>query len=115
MTIVGLLGIFKALGLPFSAVRFVAAYTATSKFDLLRGFLVRGIALLLIFNLLLGAAVLWIGPWVAVHLYRTPALSRYFGLFALIMFFGAMSTFLGQVLTGYKDVARRTVITNFVG
>ncbi len=41
MTIVGLLGIFNALGLPYSAVRFVAAYSATGKFDLLRGFLVR--------------------------------------------------------------------------
>src|SRR5712675_89305 len=45
MTIVGLLGIFNALGLPYSAVRFVASYTATGRFDLLRGFLVRSIFL----------------------------------------------------------------------
>ncbi len=115
MTIVGLLGIFNALGLPYSAVRFVASYSATARFDLLRGFLVRSIFLLLIFNLLLGGAVLLAGPWVAVHFYHTPALSRYLGLFALIMIFGAMTGFLGQVLTGYKDVARRTVITNFIG
>ncbi len=115
MTIVGLLGIFNALGLPYSAVRFVASYTATGKFDLLRGFLVRSIALLLFFNLLLGGAVLLIGPWVAVHIYHTPALNRYLGLFALIMIFGALTGFLGQVLTGYKDVARRTVITSFIG
>ena len=115
MTIVGLLGIFNALGLPYSAVRFVAAYTATSKYDLLRGFLARSISLLLIFNFLLGGAVLLAGPWVAVHIYHTPALSRYLALFALIMFFGALTGFLSQVLTGYKDVARRTVITNFIG
>ena len=59
MTIVGLLGIFNALGLPYSAVRFVASYTATARFDLLRGFLVRSIFLLLIFNLLLGARCCW--------------------------------------------------------
>lgn len=115
MTIVGFLGVFNALGLPYSAVRFVAAYSATGKFDLLRGFLARSIALLLLFNLLLGGAVILAGPWVAVHVYHTPALSRYLGLFALIMVFGAMTGFLGQVLTGYKDVARRTVITNFIG
>lgn len=115
MTIVGLLGVFNALGLPYSAVRFVAVYSATGKLDLLRGFLARGIALLLLFNLLLGGAVLLVGPWVAVHIYHTPALSRYLGLFALIMIFGAMTGFLSQVLTGYKDVARRTVITNFIG
>lgn len=115
MTIVGLLGIFNALGLPYSAVRFVAAYSATGRFDLLRGFLVRSIALLLFFNLLLGGAVLLVGPWVAVHVYHTPALNRYLGLFALIMILGALTGFLGQVLTGYKDVARRTVITSFIG
>ncbi len=115
MTIVGLLGIFNALGLPSSAVRFVAGYSATGKFDLLRGFLVRSIALLLFFNLLLGGAMLLVGPWVAVHIYHTPALNRYLGLFALIMICGALTGFLGQVLTGYKDVARRTVITSFIG
>ncbi len=115
MTIVGLLGIFNALGLPYSAVRFVAAYGATGKFDLLRGFLVRSTALLLFFNLVLGGALLLVGPWVAVHIYHTPALNRYLGLFALIMIFGALTGFLGQVLTGYRDVARRTVITSFIG
>jgi O-antigen/teichoic acid export membrane protein len=115
MTLVGLLGIFNALGLPYSAVRFVASYSATARFDLLRGFLLRSIFLLLIFNVLLGGAVLLAGPWVAVHFYHTPALSRYLGLFALIMILGAMTGFLGQVLSGYKDVARRTVITNFIG
>jgi O-antigen/teichoic acid export membrane protein len=115
MTIVGLLGIFNALGLPYSAVRFVASYTATARFDLLRGFLVRSMSLLLLFNLLLGGVVLGFGRWVAVHVYHTPALSQYLGLFAFIMVFGALTGFLGQVLTGYKDVARRTVITNFIG
>jgi O-antigen/teichoic acid export membrane protein len=115
MTIVGLLGIFNALGLPYSAVRFVAGYMATARFDLLRSFLASSIFLLLVFNLLLGGAVLLIGPWVSVRFYHTPALTRYLGLFALIMVFGALTGFLGQVLTGYKDVARRTVITNFIG
>ncbi|MGH9504268.1 MAG: flippase [Terriglobales bacterium] len=115
MTIVGLLGVFNALGLPNSAVRFVAAYRATGRLDLLRGFLARSIVLLFFFNFLLGGAVLLVGPWVAVHVYHTPALKRYLGLFALIMIFGALTGFLGQVLTGYKHVARRTLITNFIG
>lgn len=115
MTIVGLLGIFNALGLPHSAVRFVAAYNATGRFDLLRGFLVRGLSLLVVVNLVLGAGVILAGPWVAARFYHTPALGRYLGGFALIMFAGALSSFLGQALAGYKDVARRTVITNFLG
>jgi O-antigen/teichoic acid export membrane protein len=115
MTIIGFLGIFNALGLPQSAVRFVAAYSATGKMELLRGFLGRGIFLLLISNILLGGAVLVVGPWIALHFYHTQALQTYLGWFAFIMVLGALNTFLGQVLAGYKDVARRTLIVNFIG
>jgi O-antigen/teichoic acid export membrane protein len=115
MTIIGFLGIFNALGLPQSAVRFVATYCATGKLELLRGFLGRGILLLLISNVLLGGVVLLVGPWIALHFYHTQALQIYLGWFAFIMVLGALNTFLGQVLAGYKDVARRTVITNFIG
>src|SRR5450755_1976436 len=81
MTIIGFLGIFNALGLPQSAVRFVAAYCATGKIELLRGFLGRGILLLLISNILLGGGVLLVGPWIALHFYHTQALQNYLGWF----------------------------------
>jgi O-antigen/teichoic acid export membrane protein len=103
------------LGIPQSAVRFVSAYLANGKSELLRGFLLRGASLLLLTNLFFGGVVWLTGPWVANHLYHAPVLSSYFGWFAAIMFFGVMNGFLGQVLSGYKDVARRTFITNFVG
>jgi O-antigen/teichoic acid export membrane protein len=115
MTIVGFLGIFGSLGLPQSAVRFVAAYVATGRMDLLRAFVLRGGGLLVIFNALLSGLVLLIGPWVAVRFYHTPALRQYLGLFAWIMFLGALTTFLGFILVGYKSVARRTLITDFIG
>jgi O-antigen/teichoic acid export membrane protein len=115
MTIIGFLGIFNALGLPQSAVRFVAVYCATGKMELLRAFLGRGILLLLISNVLLGGVVLLAGPWIAVRFYHTQALQTYLAWFAFLMVLGALNTFLGQVLAGYKDVARRTIISHFVG
>ena len=115
MTIVGFVGLFNAFGLPQSAVRFVAAYRATGRTEQLRHFLGRGLFLLLLSNLALGGLILLAGPWIAIHFYRTPKLREYFGLFVMLMLLGALTTFLGQVLAGYKDVARRTVITNFVG
>jgi len=115
MTIIGLLGVFSAVGLPQAAVRYVAAYSATGKVELLRKFLGRGILLLLICNLSLSVVLLLIGPRIAIRFYHTPALSKYFGLFAMIMLLGALTTFLGQALAGYKDVMRRTVIANFIG
>jgi O-antigen/teichoic acid export membrane protein len=115
MTLVGFLGVFNALGLPQAAVRFVATYAATGKNELLGAFIIRGSLLLLISNLIASAALLLIGPWISIHFYHTPALKSYLWLFALIMLLGALNSFLGQVLAGYKDVARRTVITNFIG
>jgi len=113
MTIIGFLGLFNALGLSQSAVRFVAEYRATGKLDQLRAFLARALAALVISNLFLGSAVLWVGPWIAARFYHTPQLSRYLVLFVLIMVLGVFNTFFGQVLAGYKDVARRTIISTF--
>ena len=115
MTIVGFLSLFNALGLPQSAVRFVAAYVATEKWDLLRGFIARGTLLIGISNLLLAGALVWFGRWIAVHFYHTPALETYLGLFAAILVLGALTNFFGQALVGYKNVARRTIITDFIG
>ena len=115
MTIIGFVGVFKGFGLPQAAVRFVASYNATSRYEELRAFIFRAVGLLLAANALLGVLVIIVGPWVAEHLYHAPALSPYLGLFALIMIFGTLTTFFGQVLQGYKDVSRRTVINNFIG
>src|SRR5256885_2642870 len=82
MTIIGFLGIFNALGLPQSAVRFVSTYSATGEFALLRGFLVRALGWLTLSNVVLGALVLLAGPWIGVRLYHTTALKSYIVLFA---------------------------------
>jgi O-antigen/teichoic acid export membrane protein len=115
MTIVGFFGVFNTLGLPQSAVRFVAMYRATGKTEQLRGFLGGGFLILLTSNLLLGGLVLLVGPWLAVRFYHTPAIMPFLSLFALIMLFGVLNTFLGQALVGYKEVARRTLISDFIG
>jgi len=115
MTIVGFWGIFNAFGLPQSAVRFVSTYTGTAQLNHLRSFLWRGTAVLLIGNCVLGGIFVWSGPSIALRFYHTPALTRYLYFFVLIMFLGALTGFFAQVLAGYKNVTRRTLITNFVG
>jgi O-antigen/teichoic acid export membrane protein len=115
MTIVGFFALFNGLGLPQAAVRFVAAYSATEQWQRLHGFLRRAFGLLGIANVVLATAMIIVGPWLAQSLYHAPALVPYLRLFALILVLGAFTTFLGQVLAGYKDVALRTVITNFIG
>jgi O-antigen/teichoic acid export membrane protein len=115
MTLIGFIGIFNSLGLPQSAVRFVAAYEASGEFEQLHALLWRGAGLLLLANLVVGAVLLTAGRWIAMRFYHSPALIAYLPFFAFIMLFGVVSGFYRQVLAGYRDLKLRTLITNFVG
>lgn len=114
MTIVGFLGIFNGLGLPQAATRFVAAYSATGQWAQLRAFLRQMSAVLVVANLALAIVVVLAGPALAVHVYHIPALVPYLPLFAALLAIGGLTSFCGQILAGYKDVAIRTVATNFI-
>jgi O-antigen/teichoic acid export membrane protein len=115
MTLVGFLGIFNGLGLPQAATRFVAAYSATGQWQRLHGFLRRMSVLLLLANATLAIVTVVAGPWLAERVYHAPALIPYLPFFAALLALGGLSTFCGQILAGYKDVAIRTLVTNFMG
>jgi O-antigen/teichoic acid export membrane protein len=115
LTIIGSLGIFNAFGLSRSATRFVSAYRATERFDLLRGLLVRSILMLFVSNLLFVPILLLSGPFIATRIYHAPELKNYLWIFALLMCSGTFNTFFSRVLAGYKEVARGTMLTTFVG
>jgi O-antigen/teichoic acid export membrane protein len=115
MSVVGFLGLFSSAGLPAAAARFAAEYRGRGEYARLGDFLRGSLAALSAATLLLGAVLMLLGPRIAVHFYHVPALSSYFWLFVLIMAGGVLTTFLGQVMAGYQDVARRTLITHFLG
>ena len=115
MTAGGLVSIVGAAGVPQTASRFVAIYASAGQTRKLVRFLWFGAATLLVTNALVGVAMVAGRRLIADRLYHTPILARYMHFFAAIMLLGALTTFLGQALAGYKDVARRTVITNFIG
>lgn len=114
MTIVGFLAVFNGLGLPQAATRFVSAYCATGQWERLHAFLRRMSALLLSVNLTLAMMATLAGPFLALHFYHAPALVPYVPWFALMLALGGMTAFCGQVLAGYRDIAARTLISNFI-
>jgi O-antigen/teichoic acid export membrane protein len=115
MTVGGVLGLVAALGLPQAAARYVAVYAGTGRYAELKGFMRDGLAVLAVANLVVATVMLSIRGWVANRFYHTPVLSKYMGAFAVLMILGSFTSFFGQALAGFKDVARRTVITNFIG
>jgi O-antigen/teichoic acid export membrane protein len=115
MTVVGLVGIFGGLGLTWAASRFPPAYCSTGRFEDLRSFLGWSVLSLICANGLFALLVVAARHWISTSLYHTPALASYLYLFALIMFLGALTTFFAQLLSGYKEVAKRTLIANIGG
>ncbi len=115
MTMVSLVQMVGMLGLHGTAPRFVSAYSATGRFDELRGYLTRSTGAIILLNLLWAIGLVLGGSWIAGNLYHAPDLARYIPLFAVLAVLGAVNVFYCQVLAGFKDIARRTVITNFVG
>lgn len=114
MTIIGFIGMINVLGLSESAVRFVALYSASKRFQELRSLLWNGSWILLATNLIFAALLLRVGPWIVSHFYHSPELTKYLPLFAAIMLTSAFNGFYGNVLSGYREVGRRTVIAKFV-
>jgi O-antigen/teichoic acid export membrane protein len=115
MTLVGFIGMFNSLGLPGSAVRFVAAYRATGRFKDLHALLWRGAGLLLVANIVVAVLFLTFGRILAVHFYHSLTLERYLPWFAFIPLVGVLNSFYGKVLAGYRDLKLRTLIVNFIG
>lgn len=115
MSIVGVVGVFNAAGLPTTAARFVAEYSSRHDNARLGAFLRGGLSLLGIGNLFLAGAVVLFAPWIAKAFYHAPALAAYSWSFAAIMLLGVLNLFLGQCLAGFREVARRAMISQVLG
>ncbi len=115
MTVGGVASLVAAPGLPQTASRFVAVYVSQGENRKLSRLLWSGLGILALANLALAIAMIAARRWIALQLYHTPALAQYMHFFAAIMLTGALTSFLGQAMAGYKDVSRRTVITSFIG
>ncbi len=113
MTVVGSVGVFGGLGLTWAASRFPAEYLGAGRTEELRSFIAWGFLVLLALDGALAGLVVLAGRWVSVRVYHAPALAHYLHLFAAMLVLGALTTFFAQLLCGYKNVAGKTVITNF--
>jgi len=114
ITIISFLGMVNTLGIPQSALRFVAEYSASKKISELRALLWNGSWILLATNLIFALVLLKVGPWFASRFYHAPQLVGYLPWFAVIMIFSALNLFCGNVLTGYREAGRRTIISKFI-
>lgn len=115
MTLVSLTQLVGVSGLPATAARYVAVYNRTGRMDELRGFLTRSVGTVTSLNLVLSIGLAFGGSWIARTFYHAPNLGQYMPLFAALVFLGSLNIFYCQILGGFKDVAKRTVITSFIG
>jgi len=115
MTLVSLTQLFGTLGLHGTAARYVAVYSAKGNWNALRGLLTRSVGIVVFLNVVFAFVLIFSGGWISRNLYHAPDLSQYLPLFAALSILGALNVFYCQVLAGFKEITKRTVITNFVG
>ena len=115
ISVVSIVGLFNAAGLPTAGARFVAEYSSAGDYVRLGAFLRGVFGILGVGNLLLGAVLLALVPRIAVKFYHAPTLASYSWALAAIMLLAVVNTFLGQCMVGYRAVARRSMITQFAG
>lgn len=115
ISIVGVIGVFNAAGLPTAGTRFVAEYFSQRDYARLGAFLRGGFGVLGLAGLILSGTFLLVAPWIAVRFYHAPALAMYSRAFAVMMFLGVLNSFLGQCMAGFQAVTRRSLITQFSG
>jgi len=114
ITIISFMGMVNTLGITQSALRFVPEYSASKKISDLRALLWNGSWILFATNLIFAGVLLKVGPWIAIRFYHAPQLVRYLPFFAVIMLMSALNLFCGNVLTGYREAGRRTIISKFI-
>jgi O-antigen/teichoic acid export membrane protein len=115
MTLVSLTQLFGTLGLQGTAARYVAVYSAAGNLNALRGLLTRSIIVVVSLNMLLSLGLIFSGRWISRAIYHAPDLAQFLPLFAGLAVLGALNVFYCQVLAGFKEITKRTVLTNFVG
>jgi O-antigen/teichoic acid export membrane protein len=108
------LQIFVSLGLPLTAARFVAVYAGQRDIARQRALVWGGLALIGVAGCLMALVMLAARRWIANGIYQEPELAAYLPVFAGLLPLLGMVSFLGQVLRGYQEVARSTVISSFV-
>jgi O-antigen/teichoic acid export membrane protein len=115
MTATGLIGVFAAGGLPQTGTRYIAAYSATNQTGKLQGFLWRGTGIVILLQLAASVVLMASKKIIANRIYHEPEIDAYMNFFIGLMFVGALTSFFSEVLAGYRDISRRTVIVNFIG
>jgi O-antigen/teichoic acid export membrane protein len=114
MSLYALCKLLGQMGLPQTALRYVAAYSGTKQLDRLRAFFWRALSWTVAGTSLLCVVVFLLRDWIASRIFHAPGFASYLPLFAILIPIGASSAFLNQTLCGFRKVSRSTTITNFV-
>lgn len=106
MTATGLASEIAGVGLCQGASKFVAAYAATGEVRKLQALLWRGAGWLALLHVAIGTFLIIGRKVIATQLYRAPEIAQNMCYFVSLMFLGAFTSFFGQALVGYKNIAR---------
>ncbi|HZQ06078.1 MAG TPA: oligosaccharide flippase family protein, partial [Anaerolineae bacterium] len=105
MSIVSLLSLLAAVGIPRTLVRFIPAYLARQQMDALGGLVWRGGIITTVLSLIFAVITFLLRDAIAVQVFHKPELGWVLGLLVLIIPIGNLGFFLDQTLTGFQQPA----------
>ena len=113
-SLIQILSTIASLGLPRTLARWVAVYQGTGREGNIRPLIVRAVAVVFCGTSLLGASLFLGREILARQVFHEPGLEEYLPWFALLLPLAALSALLGEYLRGHQEVARRTLIGQFI-
>lgn len=113
-SVVQILSTFSSLGLPKTLARWVAVYQGTGQEEKIRGLMAKAMAVVLCGTSILGALLFFGRNILAERVFGEPDLAHYLPWFAVLLPLAAMNGLVGEYLRGHQEVARRTLISQFI-
>jgi O-antigen/teichoic acid export membrane protein len=114
MGLYGLCKLLGQMGLPQTAVKFVASYAGRKETHRLSDFFWRGLFCTVAGTASFGVIVFIARHWISARVFHAPGFALYLPLFAILIPVGATNAFLLQTLCGFRKVSRSTAITSFM-
>lgn len=108
-------GIFAKFGLDTTALRFIAESLSLGRSRRVREAIIKTLLLVVFFGGILAIMIwLFIGKWVAIHLFHSSSLVLLSGLLSFWLLLLALQAMLGEIFRAYKNIGSATLFGGLI-
>jgi len=114
VSLVTIASVFMTLGLGNGLVRFVSKYSAEKNYIQLHTYLHSTFKINLLSISVFSSLLLFFPDFIASRILKTPEITPYLSYFAILMIVNSFIALFDQIIRGFKEVKKSSVIGNFI-